>query len=392
MIRLLASLFLLGLACAPSTAAPVDTMALVLGSNGSYAPQRVQLQTIDSLVAVRGSVATLRGGASIRVDSADPLLQTNNGNLSEEQLEKVFVKNAGLEPRGSFVQSNGVFWPGDFHTWNMVTAYYNLEQSFLYFQAMGVAGEKIANAKVYYFPEFILADTSTQPLKDNALFFSPIQAFAVLPFNQQQKVPLAMNSGVITHEYAHLVFNRLVYGGRGLPPAFLAWGNFGVTPQINTLKSFEEGLADYHAHGATCASAFGCNSRFLSASLSETETDARDFAQGARCVTASLQGALLNSSVGTFSGQGLEYRIGTAIAASLHLAAGGNSSTREIIQAAVLASYSDEDPLNPGIAQLISNSLSQPENFTMAAVANIILSHISDSTIRRGRRSHSVLG
>jgi hypothetical protein len=379
MIRALFFSSCLLLACAPSTTAPVTVMAMVL-SNGEYQPQQVQLTTLTDLISFSGAVAVLRGGADIRVDGSDPLLQTNNGNLTEDQLERIFVKNAGREPRGNFVGSGGVFWPADFHTWNLTTTYFNLEQAFLYFQAMGAAGEDIALAKVYYFPSFVLAETSNEPLKDNALYFSPIRAFAILPFNQLQELPLAMNSGVIAHEFSHWVFNRLVYGGRGIPEPFEKW-LFGVTPQINILKSLDEGLADYHAHGASCAAVgSGCDTRFLSASLSDYETAVRDIGLGPRCMTADLRYAINNSPINNFSG--LEYSVGTIIAASLHLAANGNPATREIIQRAVIASYTDGNSLTPGLAQLIATNLVLPENFTLASVANVILNHITDTTIR----------
>jgi hypothetical protein len=369
--------------CAPAPSSPVAVMSMVLSSSGNYEPRQVELKTLDRLVALDGAIATLRGGANVLIDSNDPQLATSGTNLNEKQLKEIFVKNDGLEPRASFVESGGVFWPADFHSWNMVTSYYNFEQAFTYFQSQGIAAEALGDPTVYYFPTFVMADVDPNPLEDNALFFPPIQGFAILPFKTLQKVPLAMNSGVVAHEYSHWVFNQLAYGGRAFPDPFTRWIGLNATPELNLLKSLDEGLADYHAHGTTCQSPFGCNSRFIGASVSDAAADGRDFTKGTWCMSEGLRTALSTMSVVSFSGQGLEYAVGTIIASALHHAAAGNAQKREVLQRAILASYSDNTPSTPGIAQLISNNLTQPDRFTFPAVVNTFLLHIGDVDLRR---------
>lgn len=362
--------------CEPAQTTPVQTMALVLSNQGTYEPKQVTINTLSDAVAVKGSVLSLVGGARIVVDPNDPLLATNGGNLTDEQLAQVFIKARGIPPRASYVERGNVLWPADFHTWNMVTTYYNFEKAFEYFQGVGVPAAEMENATLYYFPFFALLDLSPNALVDNALFFSPVQAFMVLPFEQLQTVPLPMNFGVIAHEFSHRVFNRRVYEGRAFPEPLMQWSGGVSSPALNILKSLDEGLADWNAVGATCLSPYGCNTRFLSASLGPEETNARDMAMNDKCMTTGLRTAI-NGSVGDFTREGNEYRLGTVIASVLHHAA-ERTGQHAVLRRAVLSAYSDDTPGNPGLAQLISQNINTPYDFTLGAAANVILSHIGD--------------
>ncbi len=374
------------LACAPATQPPVKVMALVLSKEGTYETRQVELQTVMDIVAMKGSVATLIGGARIVVDPNDPLLATPG--LTDEQLAEVFLKGKGGEPKASYIDKNGVLWPADFHTWNMVSAYHAFERSFEYFQAIydGKSTDELKNAKVYYFPTFILLEAGPTPQQDNALFFSPIQGFAVLPFDKLQKVPLSLNQGVIGHEYAHLVFNRRVYNGKAVPDPLVRWLGLGAsTSALNLLKSVDEGLADFHAYGITCLSELGCNPRFLSHSFSDGIADARDFSKPDKCLSQGDYSALASLNIRDFQAQGLEYRVGTVLAASLYQAgnkAGGQTSMA-VLQKAVLAAYNDPSPGKPGLSQLISTNIERPQEFKLAAVADAILAHITDENLRK---------
>lgn len=380
LVTLLAAL--LG-ACGPQPQPPVSVMALALNKDGVYRSREVKLRTVADVVALRGSVATLWGGARIVVDPQDPLLQLNGGNLTDAQLAEVFLKGKGMEPRASYVEKEGTLWPADFHTWNMVTTYYNFERSFDYFQAIydGRPSEELLGTRVYYFPSFTTA-ASPQPLTDQALFFSPIQAIAVLPFERLQQVPFSINLGVIAHEFAHRVFNRKVYGGASVPAPLIQWVGVGSsTPAINLLKSMDEGLADFHAYGVTCLSD-GCDPRFLIHSVDKPTADERDLSLPDKCMNPGLRNALDTLPVEDFVRAGYEYQVGTVLAAALYRA-GSKAGKLEVLQKALLRAYHDTNPRTPGFFQLISSNLQTPQNFTVSAVANTILQHISDPELKK---------
>lgn len=376
---------LIAAACAPQGQAPFQVVALALDSEGAYRPQQVALHTVADIVSLDGSVAKLVGGVRVVVDPADPLLGSSGGALTDAQLAEIFTKGKGGPVRASYVEKDGVLWPADFHSWNLVTTYFNFETAFSYFDRLydGRPSGELLGARVLYFPEFTVKETSAQPLKDNAVFFSPLQSFAVLPFETLQQVPLSINLGVIGHEFSHRVFNKKVLAGQAVPEPLQRWlGLSAATPALNLLKALDEGLADFHAYGVSCATELGCNPRYLSYSLPDSIVEARDISQPDKCLTEGYRNSLLALNVKDFTGQGLEYRVGTVIASALYQA-GNKAGKMEVLQKAVLAAYDDPSASSPGLSQLVQENLNSPHNFTLARVADALLSHVSDLGLQR---------
>jgi hypothetical protein len=361
--------------CAPDTQAPVKVRVLVRTPAGEeYVPQEVQLTTVTDIVHLEGTVARFIGGARILVDSQDPELQNVT---TEEALASAFTKDEGSSVTASYIEQDGVLWPADFHTWNLVTTYYNLERANDYFRTVtGLVDADFGKSAptVYYFPEFTLKDSSTDPLRDNALYFPPVKSFMVLPFEELQLAPLAINASVLTHEYSHFVFNQKVYGGKALPDAITVWGGgTGPTPGANVLKSMDEGLADYHAYGASCVGISGCNPRVLSTSFENTSVVARDISLASNCMTATLRNQLYGANLSQFSG--LEYQVGTRVATALYSAA-RDEGQQKAIQRAVVAAY-------PDIAQRVRDTFADQSGFSLATAVGAIAKRIADPTLQR---------
>jgi hypothetical protein len=361
--------------CAPETPEKVRVRALVLDNNGTgYAPKEVVLSTITDIVSMEGAVAKMIGGATIRVDSNDPELLNAT---TEKAFGEAIIKGAGSSVKASYITHDGVLWPADFHTWNIVTAYYNFEKAFEYFQSVGklTLADFGEPTPVYYFPEFVLADSSPEPIVDNAVFFPPVQGLMVLPFDQLQRAPLAINSGIIAHEYSHYIFNKKVYGSSRLPQALLTWGNFGSSPGANLLKSMDEGFADYHGFGTTCKSPSGCDSRFLRTSLGDTESLDRDLNDTTRCMSEALRQQLNQETLTVFGGNGREYKLGSILASSLYHAA-QSLGRHEVLQGALVSSYSDISPDNEGFRQLIERTINNQLDFNLVSVSWVIIKHV----------------
>ncbi len=373
-----AALATLAASCAPETQTPVKVRALVRSTNGEYVPQEVELKTVTDIVSLEGQVVRLLGGASIRLDSNDPELQAAT---TEEALQTAIVKKEGRPVTASYIaDKQGVLWPADFHTWNLVTTYYNFERAYDYFRNVAeVKGEELPQTTAYYFPDFVLADASDKPQRDNAIFFSPAKAFLVLPFEAIEKAPLAINASILAHEYAHLVFNRRAYGGSAVPEPIGAWTAMSPTPTpgLNVLKSLDEGLADFHAYGASCQSAFGCSTRVLETSFEGTTADDRDLSKN-WCMSKDLREQLLYSNFSTFSGR--EYQVGTILASALYKSA-RSPADRQVLLRAVAAAYSDTDPAKPGFAQLARKYLGDQPRFTLARAVRAIVQHIPPGNV-----------
>lgn len=366
--------------CAPQSQKPVKVRALVLSSNGEYVPTEVSLQTVTDIVALQGDVVKMVGGARILLDSNDPESQAAT---TEEAFTRSLVKEAGRDVTASYITDDqGVLWPADFHTWNLVTTYYNFERAWDYFtNTVAVSKSELPQMTVYYFPDFTLKDVSDKPQRDNALFFAPVQAFMVLPFDTLQKAPLAINASVLTHEYSHLVFNRRVYDGHPIPAAINAWtSSGGSTPALNAIKALDEGLADFHAYVASCKSAYGCNTRVLATSFEGSIEQDRDLANTSKnCMSDTLLDQLYNGNFNDFSGR--EYQVGTLLASSLYFAAQSEGDRQELARA-VVAAYSDTTPSKPGFNQLAQAALSDQSKFTFDVGVRSIVRHITNANLK----------
>ena len=367
--------------CAPADKAPVKVRALVLSSNGKYVPQQVELKTIADMASLEGQVVKFVGGSQVRLDPNDRLLQQAT---TEEAFERALLKNPGRPVVVNYIKADdGVLWPADFHSWNLVTSYYNFERAWDYFRTVGnVPAAELPQTTVHYFGDFILAASKDAPQEDNALFFAPIRSFLVLPFKEIQQAPLAINASVIAHEYAHLVFNQRVYGGKRLPDVINAWSDpISATAGLNLMKSLDEGLADYHAYVASCPprTAYGCNTQLLKTSFEGKTVTDRDLTRDV-CLSSGLRDQMLYSNFNQFSGQ--EYVVGNILASALYRASQSSEAERTELARSLLLAYSDSNPSNPGLAQVARQHLSDQSDFTLSAAALAIIRHITNPDLQ----------
>lgn len=361
-------------------------MALVPSAQSTNAATQVELTTLTDLYALKGSVATLQGSARVVLDPNEPLLN-QPPPIDEVQLRSILEPVPGGPVRGNFILRDDVHWPADFHTWSMVTTYWNFEKAFSYFKDIydGRSADELLNARVLYWAAY--RDVTVNPkadITDNAVFFSPINAFMVLPFDRLQLVPLSLNLGVIGHEYAHWVFNRRAYGGKALPDVLIAWNG---KPAIAYLKALDEGVADFHAYGLTCLSAMGCKSSFLESSENDAKVLAdRDFASPDKCMTSDLKLNAMNNP-GSFVARAEHYKIGTVIAAVLYQAVAKAASPALVsarlrrMQTALIRAYDDDTTIpgkTRGLRQAFAN-LNAFDDFTLERIVDIIAGHLTES-------------
>jgi hypothetical protein len=379
---------LVGVACGPNPKPPVKVMALVPNTEGALSQLQVELQTMTNLTSISGQVAQFIGGASVVLDAEDPLQNANGGlaGQSDAQRWASIVKNEGMAVHGHFIDKGGVYWPEDFHTWNMVSAYYNFERAYQYFVGVydGVEPTELQNMKVLYWVDW-RPNTAT-PETDNALWLSYVKSFVLLPHETLQQVPLAMNSGVIGHEVAHRVFNHKALSAAGVHPALGAWN----TQPFNLLKSLDEGLADFHGYGVTCFEPSGCRPAFLATSIPDSRTvNNRDVSRTNACLKPLTRAAFLTFSPDMWIKAPEMYEVGGLWAAALFQAS-NKLGKLGVMQRALVAAYDDETPRNvakqeggPGLRQLINSNLTTPNAFTPEAVADVMLAHVTDPALKR---------
>ncbi|MFL5318528.1 MAG: hypothetical protein ACJ790_02655 [Myxococcaceae bacterium] len=382
MQRLLFAGFLvvLAAACGPNPQAPVQVMALVNKTAKGYEPTQVELKTLHDVVAMKGDVATFIGGAHITLADDDPAIAVP---LGDDQFAAAIVKNKGGDVHASFIEKDHILWPADFHTWNMVTLYFNIEKTTEYFQANGATATELGAIPIYYFPEYRVGSVISNPTKDNAFYLAPLHGMLILPFDKFQDTPLAMAQTVISHEYSHSVFNKRVFQDQGQINAYGVWAAGGVPGATNAMKSLDEGLADFHAYGASCRSSAGCNPNLYSKVLPDSLASARELAHADRCLsTVDRQSKLETMDSQTFIQNGYLYQVGTVIASSLYQAA-EKTGQRDELEKNILAAYTDTTAATPGFAEIVAQNLNTPAELTLEEIADVMLSHVSDPTLKK---------
>lgn len=365
--------------CGPNPPAPVKVMALIPSEAGTLETRQIELTTVGNVTTLKGDVVEFIGSPRVVVDANDPLQANGIENLTDQQRYDVLVKDRGSDVRGHYVSRSDVLWPADFHTWNMVTAYYNFERSYLYFNDIydGVDPRELRPLRVMYWADVKL--NGPEALVDNALYLSFVKSFVITPFKNEQLVPLAMNIGVIGHETAHRVFNFKVLEDQGIHPSLISW----TLIPFNFLKSLDEGLADFHGFSVTCGEAAGCRPDFLSASLSDSRTVAfRNVGRNDACMDETTRQAFQNFNNTQWIQSPELYKVGNLIAASLYQA-GNRTGKLDVLQKSLILAYDDESPTNPGLRQFIKNNLNTSENFTPENVVNVIVSHVSDPDLKK---------
>jgi hypothetical protein len=381
-------------ACAPNPKAPANVMALVPTVKGDFSPFETQLTTVSDVVALKGSVLQMKGGARVRIDPSDPALVAA---MSDDQIKTALLKDQGSDVHVNYVDKSGVLWPADFHSWMMVTTYLNFERANAYYTAIfdGKPTDDLLNTTVDYWASFTdVGSGADKPAQDNALYFSPVKSFLILPFDDQSGpgcdkssagcsafdlIPLPMNPGVIGHEYGHWVFSHRVYSNAAVPAPLSSW----TLEPFNLLKSIDEGFADYHGFGVTCLTSAGCR-YFLPWSIDSTSDviAQRDFTDpsDSKCMTPTLRTALTQLDANQFLAQSLQYQTGTLFTVSMYQA-GEKLGKRDLMQKALVASYDDDSASTPGLKQLIDQNLNTPANFIPETVVDTIAAHITDPAL-----------
>lgn len=331
-------LVLLAAGCAPE-AGPVDMAVLVPDPvTGNHRLEVVRVETLEDISSLRGAAATPIGGAVLLLD---PWRLGDVDSVAEFRAR--VVRDPGGPVEAQFVERDGVLWPVDFHSLALATAYRNFEVARRYALARGMPPDgPLDRIPFYYAPVFrwrLSPDEAPTPITDNAAFFGSLGAFLFLPFDEFQDIPLAMNCGVIAHEYAHAVFAATVFGSDFSQALVQRW-----TPGASGLRllgAVEEGFADAWGAGV-CG-----DPRYASRSFPESLGDDRrldGFVPAKHCYApaafaADLEyGRTCDDGGDRFWGE-RQYRVGTVLAAALWRAGQEPGTDFDRVMDAVFASY-----------------------------------------------------
>lgn len=366
-------------ACAPE-AGPVEMAVLEWDpQKGVFELATATIHTLDDVTALRGEAATLIGDAEIVIGPRVKLART------ARELREAVLDDEGGAVEAQFVEQDGVLYPSDFHSLNLATTYYNFERARAYALARGMPPELLRGVPVYYFPE-VRMQGIRGPLADNAGWFALLQSFLLFPIDEVREIPLAMNLGVIAHEYGHGLFNALVHRGSALPDYQARWCPDGICRDVRGVRMLgivEEGFADAWAIGATG------NLRFIHHSL-PSEGDKRDlepFDATRHCYTqAALEQEIRDTS--RFSSTDREnywgprqYQIGTVIAGALYRAGKSPETDMDRVMEALLASYGARG--EGSLAEVLASDATGSTFGTFASIARAVIGATDHAPTRR---------
>jgi hypothetical protein len=199
----------------------------------AYDFRTVEIETLDDVDRLSGRATTLVGDAVLELNYQTNLLRW---------------KEPGYRVAFAAVDSGEALVPEDFDSLAMVSVYYQIERSLLFFEDAGLDASRLVHMETYYRPKFTIieADGAEEIMADNAIYLYATandRAFYVFPFQQFQWLPLSMNGGVMTHEFSHAVYDALVTEPNR------AWIDGGgmSTPGVNFVYGLNEGIADVFA-------------------------------------------------------------------------------------------------------------------------------------------------
>jgi hypothetical protein len=244
----------------------------------AYAFRVVDIETLDDVNRLEGRATSLVGDAELELN-----YQTNLLKWTEPGYHVAF----------GAVTSGGVLVPEDFDSLAMVSIYYHLERSLLYFEDIGFDSKRLVPMKTYYWPKFTVIDTggAREIQADNAFYLYATKkerGFYVFPYSEFGWLPLSMNGGVMTHEFAHAVYDALVTvpnrewidaGGLSLAASNFVYAlNEGVADTIAVARL---GDPDYMSHSIAAGTyVSSCNGSIddvvRNASLASDYTEAMD--------------------------------------------------------------------------------------------------------------------
>jgi len=261
-----------------------------------FAMTEKTFRTLTDFNNLDGTYATIKRGGTLKISNI------NGSIVSADSFE------GGEKPHLRYRVKSGVASALDYSTLAMLSAYFQLDEIYSTLEdKLGLSAsslqEKLPGGKhtVLFEPE-IKMDASDNEVsagvKLNAAFSPTDKKFLLFQRSPIEKVPLAANFQVISHEFGHFVFDYSFYSGEIDPSD--RWSNEWAINGIN------EGFADFVSW------AFTDSTNILGSSI-----DIKDFADERDFGKATFNFASLNTSEPSAC-SGDFYCVGTIFARSLH--------------------------------------------------------------------------
>ncbi len=242
-------------ACGPQVAGPLTVGVLGPGATpGSYAIIPTPLDDLESLRALRGPGVEVLAGAKIIFDHDALEKGINEGEIRTlEDIRESVLRRQGKAPNAAFTLGSlggqdSVWLAEDFHSLGMATAYAHVSRARAAALAAGLPPTCLARLPLYYDVTFIERSGGVGGKQaDNAFFMPLMGSIFFLPYEDFPTLSMAMNQGIIAHEYSHGIWACQVEDFEPFPWRALSLDG----PSSARISAYNEGVADYFAAWVT---------------------------------------------------------------------------------------------------------------------------------------------
>ncbi len=237
----------------PTGAVSVKVIQPIAQQRCKYQVAPARLETMDNLASLQGKL----GRVVVFPGDIDADPQTLAAGLGFLAIDTQFIKSAGA------------FAASDYRTLLGASLYYAAEMGYKLHARLNPAADFLTvdptfGSRSIFIVDAKRKDDATGPyVADNAEYFPQKRADGALlnylisyPNDQVSELPLALNLGIMVHEYTHLVFHNLFY-----EPGFKRHSDVTDSSESElVLASIDEGLADYFGYlGAQDPAFFLCS-------------------------------------------------------------------------------------------------------------------------------------
>ena len=191
--------FIIGIAgCQPDDV--IMNLFVYDAETDDYRFQDVELETLDSVNRLEGDATTVLGGVVLDINFEENYIKWNESPHS--------VAFNGF-------RKDDVWYPEDYDSLAMASIYYGIELTVDFYERIGLPQVVIGYLPIYYLADITVTDHDGEKstMVDNAFYMSVSEdekGIFVVPFHNLQWVPMPLNSGILTHEYTHAVFDTVV--------------------------------------------------------------------------------------------------------------------------------------------------------------------------------------
>lgn len=201
--------------------------------NGEYKLDIVEIKTLSSLRKIEGQAASFYLNPNLKSVDNSVLL-------------------TGFKPTAQYiVDKDGVVIPSDDMSIQTFSLYAAFEKLMNFDTEIGLKDLLLWPRNIIINYQFLTADEN---FENNALYSSQIDSYVFLKYTAQD-LPMMVNSGIVSHEHFHAIFNKLVGSKNTQKINALQTGDEALYHQV-LIRGINEGLADVWGYLVTQDSNF----------------------------------------------------------------------------------------------------------------------------------------